>query len=463
MLHCFIKTVRNAARNLARTERRKSRREENYAKSASVATSVSGGAVEGEELALAARNALSSLPEEEREAVGLCCEQGFTRESAAKILGIPKRTLTDRVNRGLEKLRKILAQQGYSVTTLPAVGAALSSIPLPPAPPGLLATMQKLAANPSLANGQAGGISAQTLSTASTKKVAVVWLAAGLAVTVAAVASGLWLWNEAQQETVVKWAEETGKTKEAKGTKQQPEPNFVTVYDDRFDGERLADFWETAEPAALLKVNSPEHPSSLVLSGYGKEADRKTRRNSAAEAKLTSRAVALQDNVLAFMMYAVKSKEIKTVVGDMPSKSVDQVGFDIMNVDGRPLLVRPIDEKSANVAADQESPESESKHIFYGKEKVEDALVYFVCIYPSGEMMMIKDYYNMFRGKMEEMPASVRIQLSLETSHEALGSTWKIKRVAVRRFDTLPVENAKTLLKEMLAESKAEVERAVVK
>jgi RNA polymerase sigma factor (sigma-70 family) len=73
----------------------------------------SGDAAQGtaaEDL-LALRQALLSLPLDQRAAVMLCLESGYTNAEAAEMLGIPLGTIKSYVQRGREKLRGILGEE----------------------------------------------------------------------------------------------------------------------------------------------------------------------------------------------------------------------------------------------------------------------------------------------------------------------------------------------------------------
>lgn len=95
----------------------------------------------------AARAALAVLPVEEREAVSLCCEMDLTHKAASEILGIPERTLSARVNRGLEKLRARLVSQGFAALTPLSVGEGLRSLGVPPAPQCVTQSLGEIAAS----------------------------------------------------------------------------------------------------------------------------------------------------------------------------------------------------------------------------------------------------------------------------------------------------------------------------
>jgi RNA polymerase sigma-70 factor (ECF subfamily) len=54
------------------------------------------------------REAMQSLPEEQREAVALVCVDGLAYREAADVLGVPIGTLTSRLARGREALQRML-------------------------------------------------------------------------------------------------------------------------------------------------------------------------------------------------------------------------------------------------------------------------------------------------------------------------------------------------------------------
>jgi RNA polymerase sigma-70 factor (ECF subfamily) len=150
MRFCFFRSVRLNAWEVRRKELNRRKREIKVSVERERNMDGNDFGVERKELPQAAQAAVASLPVEEREAVHLCCEQGFSLRAAATLLGVPRRTLDNRVHRGLEKLRKILAAQGYAAATPSAVGVALGAIALPPVPASLATTLEKATENPAL-------------------------------------------------------------------------------------------------------------------------------------------------------------------------------------------------------------------------------------------------------------------------------------------------------------------------
>lgn len=78
---------------------------------------IADAAMAGEELradALAVRDALRALPDDQRLAVALVLIDGLSYAEAAEVMGVPAGTLTSRLVRGRQTLIQTLAEQGVS-------------------------------------------------------------------------------------------------------------------------------------------------------------------------------------------------------------------------------------------------------------------------------------------------------------------------------------------------------------
>ncbi len=64
--------------------------------------------------ALAARDAIHALPDDQRQAVALVLIEGLSYAEAAQVLGVPAGTLTSRLVRGRQTLVEVLAAQGIT-------------------------------------------------------------------------------------------------------------------------------------------------------------------------------------------------------------------------------------------------------------------------------------------------------------------------------------------------------------
>lgn len=186
----LFRMVRGVAVDLLRGEAARARREEERMRLAETTAARPEQALADQELQRAAEQELDRLPREFREAVCLCCREGFTQREAARILGLPQTTVSDYVRRGLEMLRRTLAARGFAAAALaPAVlGEALGSLGVPRAPAALAAKVEALAAGKAAA---AGGAGAGLKGGLIVKLVAGVVLAGAAAVGVALVAPGM--------------------------------------------------------------------------------------------------------------------------------------------------------------------------------------------------------------------------------------------------------------------------------
>lgn len=64
--------------------------------------------------AMAVREAIHALPDDQRQAVALVLVEGFSYAEAAEVLGVPAGTLTSRLVRGRQSLIQTLAEQGVT-------------------------------------------------------------------------------------------------------------------------------------------------------------------------------------------------------------------------------------------------------------------------------------------------------------------------------------------------------------
>lgn len=78
---------------------------------------IADAAMAGEDLradALAVRDAINALPDDQRLAVALVLIDGLSYAEAAQVMGVPAGTLTSRLVRGRQTLIQTLAEQGVS-------------------------------------------------------------------------------------------------------------------------------------------------------------------------------------------------------------------------------------------------------------------------------------------------------------------------------------------------------------
>lgn len=142
----FLRTVHGVAVDLTRSSKHRRQREENHGVATEKNTRAPDEIAAARETARAARAALSTLSQEEREAVCLCCEQSLSRSMAAYVLQQPEQTVADRVQRGLEKLRQRLSAQGFAAVTPVLLGKQLAELGVPKAPVALADRVRDLGA-----------------------------------------------------------------------------------------------------------------------------------------------------------------------------------------------------------------------------------------------------------------------------------------------------------------------------
>jgi RNA polymerase sigma-70 factor (ECF subfamily) len=163
--------VARTASNRARGERRQASREDARAREDAMTTSRSSAAsaedlaapldsAQGGELVERVRAAVAALPEGERLAVSLRYLEGLTIEETAAALALPRSTVSDRVHRGLDLLRKALAAAGFGAAATPAALAALPKLAAPASLKASLAGLMAGAARESVAATEAakGGL-----------------------------------------------------------------------------------------------------------------------------------------------------------------------------------------------------------------------------------------------------------------------------------------------------------------
>jgi len=133
----FMSVLINAAREQSRGEARRRRREAMLD-----ARTEDDSRPNPETLELLSRS-VNALAEDQRLAIALCYEQGFTQREAAEALGVPPGTLSTHVNRGLARLREIMTRSGHTLAPA-AVAAGLAQAPKTGAPAGLAAAVESI-------------------------------------------------------------------------------------------------------------------------------------------------------------------------------------------------------------------------------------------------------------------------------------------------------------------------------
>lgn len=125
--------------DVLRSERRRRAREERYAAEAASSTELPWEAIES-----VVDEAIAELPERLREPVVAHYLEGLTHEAIAVRLGVARRTVSHRIQAGLERLGKSLRERGFAVSA-GVMGAQLSEKAIQQAPAELIARLAKLA------------------------------------------------------------------------------------------------------------------------------------------------------------------------------------------------------------------------------------------------------------------------------------------------------------------------------
>ncbi len=178
----LAQVVAHAATNRARGEHRRRAREDSRAREEAV--SAPGTLSTSAEELTALRAAVAALPAGERLAVSLHFLEGLTIEEAAAALAVPRSTASDRVQKGLDLLRKALAASGLGAIAIPT---ALDALPKIAAPVALKAAVSRLAMT---GTGAAASAAAAAKGGIAMKVIVGIVLAGAVAAGVAVVSGG---------------------------------------------------------------------------------------------------------------------------------------------------------------------------------------------------------------------------------------------------------------------------------
>ena len=147
------KVATHRALNRLRADRRRKSREERFA-----AQGDAHKAADWDDIYEHIDEAIAQLPEKPREAILAHFLEGLTHEAIAQREGVSRVAITQRIQRGLQQIRKLLRKRAVLVTpiglsALMRTHIAEASTPLPPA---LAATLGKLAVSSGITPGVAG-------------------------------------------------------------------------------------------------------------------------------------------------------------------------------------------------------------------------------------------------------------------------------------------------------------------
>jgi RNA polymerase sigma-70 factor (ECF subfamily) len=339
----FLQVVRNQARKQNRSRLSRKRRERVLSDLPSDEAGSPESGVLSRETVRALRDSIARLPEEEREAVCLCCEAGLSQRVASEILCIRQSTVSYRLKKGLERLRGLLGKQGVTLASAPAVGEWVRTAGPPPAPAlkarleVLLRQFEATGAVPEWARTKGSSKAAPASSRASRRSARGSWMFAILAASavVAVVAVGAVFLSQSEPLPRQNGATQAPEAEPAvaKVPKAVPHRIFETVYWDDFDAGPLDAFWTRRLPEKKtghlrfffegsylrIPVAAGAMDSELFLKG------RKWRLHSRVE--LVSRPIELgQDGIMCISRWA-------------PNRSAEGVfGTELLGAGQRPIV-----------------------------------------------------------------------------------------------------------------------------
>ena len=176
----LARVVINAAAKLGRAEARRAARQQARSREDAMRT-LEKPPVSAEELA-ALRTAVAELPAGERLAVSLHYLEGLTIDDTAAALAVPRTTAANRVQQGLDSLKRALTAAGFGALAAPV---ALAALPKPEAPAALKLAVAKLAA---------GGVPASSAAAVSAAAKGGLIVKIGLGVAAAGLVAGGVFW-----------------------------------------------------------------------------------------------------------------------------------------------------------------------------------------------------------------------------------------------------------------------------
>jgi RNA polymerase sigma factor (sigma-70 family) len=188
---------------------------------------------------------LARLPERLRAAVVLCELEGVPRPEAAARLGVPEGTLSSRLARGKEVLRRRLVKRGVTLSAV-GVGLVLANAARAAVPPGLAE------ATAAVAIGGAGSVAAVTLANAEVS--AMFWVKAvkvGLAAAVVAAVGG------GAAAVAYRQVDENGRTAVGRLIDHVHGVHAHLHADKKPDKEKLQGEWKVVS----IKLGGQDHPN----------------------------------------------------------------------------------------------------------------------------------------------------------------------------------------------------------
>lgn len=186
----FLRVTANCAKTVRRAKTRRDRRED--AVRATANATQEPGRADTETEAATAVAALERLEEKLRLPLSLCYEQGLSQRQAAVVLGLSQQAISNYVNRGLEKLRRMLTGDGVKVSSaaLPALLAAADAGKAMSLSAPFEAALQKAQVESLAQAARSASVAARSVRVAAATKTP--WIGVSIFVVLAAMAGGAW-------------------------------------------------------------------------------------------------------------------------------------------------------------------------------------------------------------------------------------------------------------------------------
>lgn len=242
-LSYFLSLVHNTAVDSIRRKEAMRKREQAWSRESARLSEGPYEIASRAEIVNAARTALAGLPLEERLAVSLCCEQGVTRREASEILSVPEQTYANHANRGLDRIRKLLAGKGFAAVAPLSLAQAANWLGVPAAPSSALAAAQT--ALGAVGTSVAGGLTAAASGTG--------WTVAGKVVLGAAIlgsaGGGAYYYHTTQAQTQ---------------SSRQGQPGAGALYEGNFRSGKIDGFWKQVSPPQGASVRTGPNGHKLL-------------------------------------------------------------------------------------------------------------------------------------------------------------------------------------------------------
>lgn len=372
---------------------------------------------ERSEILEALKRAVDGLPNELRLPVVLRFAGGMTQQEVATACGCRQTTISRRLEKAMGELKQTLVQAGFA-GAIPLLASPESHFleALTSEQPAVAST-SRLLEIPKTAEtlSRSARIAAPPTSTIST-----LWPALAAIAIVAAAGASLVLLDDPPNPADTKKAPETW------------------AYEDDFDGDRVADFWEIVKPADQVRMKHKDFPSAMVLIARGPKVPKRVCNVATDHIEVYSRTFRVGQVPVEAIVEETRGHMISTG----PLKSKDFKGTEINHG------VALVDEACQSVSvraltgnkefAGRPDEPGDDPQIISTAGHYETNRIRLV-LFPTGEALMVKNNIRAW-GRFSEIPEALRIKISIKINRPDVFVHWPIQRVVVRTLEELPEE-----------------------